>query len=322
MKSHGGSKCATIIQLSHFLFIGSVFLNLLFILILINQDFSWKPISFKYDRTINVPINEYDLLERKHQKLQEKEVLDEAIETMMVDLTPDVLTLKRERLFINQEMRALTMELAEIEDSINSFEKKFTLETVKTETILEEEIPPDQLEDIEDVQDKSIELKKNDNQDPKGSKNETSVEIENRFEGIATNIDTEVENKTNNVTNDSKSEETVFVSKISKNEKLTTFQETENVTKTIFMVPAGSKIKGLLMNSKTFQSSKFIQDWKEIYSKFNNFPLSLECKFKFQCQVIDDINFNGVGNEDTFDAVVFKVVQFRTDHVRNSLHIS
>ena len=266
MKSHSGSKCATIIQLSHFLFIGSVFLNLLFILILINQDFSWKPISFKYDSTINVPINEYDLLERKHQKLQEKEVLDEAIETMMVDLTPDFLTLKRERLFINQEMRALTMELAEIEDCINSFEKKFTLENVNSETILEKETPSDQLEDIEDVQDKSIESKKNDNQDPKGTKNETSVEIENRF---ATNIDTEVENKTNNVTNDSKTEETVFVSKISKNDKLLTLKETENVTKTIFMVPAGRKIKGLLMNSKTFQTSKFIQDWKTIIPNFS-----------------------------------------------------
>ena len=258
MKSHSGSKCATIIQLSHFLFIGSVFLNLLFILILINQDFSWKPISFKYDSTINVPINEYDLLERKHQKMQEKEVLDEAIETMMVDLTPDFLTLKRERLFINQEMRALTMELAEIEDSINLFEKKFTLENVNSETIFEEEIPSDPLEDIEDVHYKSIESKTNDNQDPKGTKNETSVEIENRFEGIAANIDTEVEIK--NVTNNSKTEETVLVSKISKNDKLLTSKETENVTKTIFMVPAGSKIKGLLMNSKTFQSSKFIQD--------------------------------------------------------------
>ena len=320
MKSHSGSKCATIIQLSHFLFIGSVFLNLLFILILINQDFSWKPISFKYDSTINVPINEYDLLERKHQKLQEKEVLDEAIETMMVDLTPDFLTLKRERLFINQQMRALTMELAEIEDCINSFEKKFTLETVKTETILEKETPSDQLEDIEDVQDKSIESKKNDNQDLKEPINETSLKFEKSLEAFATKIDTEVENK--NVTNNSKTEETVLVSKISKNDKLLTSKETENVTKTIFMVPAGNKIKGLLMNSKTFQSSKFIQDGKEIYSNFNNFPLSLECKFKFQCQVIDDINFNGVGYEDTFDAVVFKVVQFRTDHVRNSLHIS
>ena len=252
MKSHSGSKCATIIQLSHFLFVGSVFLNLLFILILINQDFSWKPISFKYNSAINVPINEYDLLERKHEKLQEKEVLDEAIETMMVDLTPDLLTLKRERLFINQEMRALTMELAEIEDCIDSFNKKFTLETVKSETILDNKKLSNQLQNVKD---ESIDSKQTEKKDLEEPKNETSVKIEKLSEKFAIKI----EIQTKNETNESKMEETAIISNLT-NENSNTSNETEDVTKTIFMVPAGSKIKGLLMNSKTFQSSKFIQD--------------------------------------------------------------
>ena len=53
------NKCATLLQLSHFLFVGSVILNLLFILILINQDFVWKPKALQYNLNTqykNVPI--------------------------------------------------------------------------------------------------------------------------------------------------------------------------------------------------------------------------------------------------------------------------
>ena len=47
------NRCARIIQLSHYLFIASIILNLLFILILLNQDFSWKPITFQYNAHFN-----------------------------------------------------------------------------------------------------------------------------------------------------------------------------------------------------------------------------------------------------------------------------
>ena len=60
-------------------------------------------------------------------------------------------------------------------------------------------------------------------------------------------------------------EETAIISNLTI-ENSNTSNETEDVTKTIFMVPAGSKIKGLLMNSKTFQSSKFDQNFKKSIS--------------------------------------------------------
>ena len=50
------NRCATLIQLSHYLFIASIILNLLFILILLNQDFSWKPITFQYNAHFNNPL--------------------------------------------------------------------------------------------------------------------------------------------------------------------------------------------------------------------------------------------------------------------------
>ena len=40
-----------------------------------------------------------------------------------------------------------------------------------------------------------------------------------------------------------------------------------------------------------------------------------ECKSEFSCQIIDDKNYFGNNNEYQFDAVVIKVMQFRTDHV-------
>ena len=62
---------------------------------------------------------ERDLLSMKHLNdwaldlVKENEDLDNAIQKMMVDMTPDFLTLKKERLFINQEMKSLSIELVE-----------------------------------------------------------------------------------------------------------------------------------------------------------------------------------------------------------------
>ena len=60
---------------------------------------------------------------------QQKVVLDDAIQTMMVDMTPNFLTLKKERLFIIQEMKSLSMEILDIENY---------LEQINTSVIFEE----------------------------------------------------------------------------------------------------------------------------------------------------------------------------------------
>ena len=55
--------------------------------------------------------------------VKENEDLDNAIQKMMVDMTPDFLTLKKERLFINQEMKALSIELVELEECLKHLNK-------------------------------------------------------------------------------------------------------------------------------------------------------------------------------------------------------
>ena len=124
------NRCATIIQLSHYLFIASIILNLLFILILLNQDFSWKPITFQYNAHFNhlADVNRMEKSETNNENNnlelnKENEDLDDAIQTMMVDMTPDFLTLKKERLFINQEMKALSIELMELEECLKHLNK-------------------------------------------------------------------------------------------------------------------------------------------------------------------------------------------------------
>ena len=42
-----------------------------------------------------------------------------------------------------------------------------------------------------------------------------------------------------------------------------------------------------------------------------------ECQSKNPCIVTDNITYHGKENEDLFDSVVFKVMNFRTDHVSN-----
>ena len=43
--------------------------------------------------------------------------------------------------------------------------------------------------------------------------------------------------------------------------------------------------------------------------------LFVECQSKYPCIVTDNITHHGQEKEDLFDAVVFKVMNFRTDHV-------
>ena len=72
---------------------------------------------------------ERDLLSMKHLNdwaldlVKENEDLDNAIQKMMVDMTPDFLTLKKERLFINQEMKALSIELVDLEECLKHLNK-------------------------------------------------------------------------------------------------------------------------------------------------------------------------------------------------------
>ena len=41
----------------------------------------------------------------------------------------------------------------------------------------------------------------------------------------------------------------------------------------------------------------------------------VECQSKYPCIVTDNITYHGKENEHLFDSVVFKVMNFRTDHV-------
>ena len=264
------NRCATIIQLSHYLFIASIILNLLFILILLNQDFSWKPITFQYNAHFNhlANVNRMEKSETNNENNnlelnKENEDLDDAIQTMMVDMTPDFLTLKKERLFINQEMKALSIELVELEECL----KHLNRSEILFDEILSQN--KEQIVENHDQEPENVIIK----EDISNMDNEISDDIEDTdmINGGALEV---VVNETEIQLSDNKS--ITSIEKVSNNtietkEKIKTVNDTninneiievkedviKDEVKTIFMVPSqGSKIKGILKNSNTFTTSK------------------------------------------------------------------
>ena len=292
------NRCATIIQLSHYLFIASIILNLLFILILLNQDFSWKPITFQYNAHFNhlANVNRMEKSETNNEnnKLElnkENEDLDDAIQTMMIDMTPDFLTLKKERLFINQEMKALSIELVELEeclkhlnrseilfDEILSQKKEQIVENhdQESENVIKEDISSMDNEESDDIEDKDMinggalevvvnktEIHISDNKSRTSTEKVSNNTIDSK-EKIKTvndaNIDDEITEVIEDVIKDEVKTITVNDTNII-NEITEVIEVKEDVikdeVKTIFMVPSqGSKIKGILKNSNTFTTSK------------------------------------------------------------------
>ena len=100
--------------------------------------------------------------------VKENEDLDNAIQKMMVDMTPDFLTLKKERLFINQEMKALSIELVELEECLKHLNKsgEILFDEILSQNKNKEKIVENVLIEIkEDIANVDTETSDNDNED-------------------------------------------------------------------------------------------------------------------------------------------------------------
>ena len=117
---------------------------------------------------------ERDLLSMKHLNdwaldlVKENEDLDNAIQKMMVDMTPDFLTLKKERLFINQEMKSLSIELVELEECLKHLNKsgEILFDEILSQNKNKEKIVENIVIEIkEDIANVGNETSDNDNED-------------------------------------------------------------------------------------------------------------------------------------------------------------
>ena len=100
--------------------------------------------------------------------VKENEDLDNAIQKMMVDMTPDFLTLKKERLFINQEMKALSIELVDLEECMKHLNKsgEILFDEILSQNKNKEKIVENVVIEIkEDIANVGNETSDNDNED-------------------------------------------------------------------------------------------------------------------------------------------------------------
>ena len=100
--------------------------------------------------------------------VKENEDLDNAIQKMMVDMTPDFLTLKKERLFINQEMKSLSIELVELEECLKHLNKsgEILFDEILSQNKNKEKIVENVVLEIkEDITNVDTETSDNDNED-------------------------------------------------------------------------------------------------------------------------------------------------------------
>ena len=224
---------------------------------------------------------ERDLLSMKHLNdwaldlVKENEDLDNAIQKMMVDMTPDFLTLKKERLFINQEMKSLSIELVELEECLKHLNKsgEILFDEILSQNKNKEKIVENVVIEIkEDIENVGNETSDNDNED----KDIESKDIENKvFEDkdVINGTLAVVDNKNKiQIIDNNKSMNATENAIIDLKEKTETSIDNHEIiaevieakkdvikkeAKTIFMVPSqGSKIKGILKNSNTFTTSK------------------------------------------------------------------
>ena len=205
-------------------------------------------------------------------------------------MTPDFLTLKKERLFINQEMKALSIELVELEECLKHLNKsgEILFDEILSQNKNKEKIVENVVIEIkEDIANVGNETSDNDNEDKDieskdieekviDDKDIESKNIENKvFEDkdVINGTLAVVDNKNKiQIIDNNKSMNATENAIIDLKEKTETSIDNHEIiaevieakkdvikkeAKTIFMVPSqGSKIKGILKNSNTFTTSK------------------------------------------------------------------